>query len=172
MATTTGNEQPQRVGRPIGFTDHSSTVANIFDSSNLILARHSGAHFEFVVTDMSTQVDTDDNRRKRTRHNVMKRGTLLMDAGTLTLPCTVRNLSRDGALIFAEQLPDDRPRDFILLIDSLQLQVSCLVKWIAEEDSGCDIGVRFLSRWREFTPVKPQPFAMKLKKNLEQWVKN
>ncbi|MGI9380693.1 MAG: PilZ domain-containing protein [Methyloligellaceae bacterium] len=120
---------------------------------------------------MSTQVDTDENRRRRTRHNVMKRGTLLMDASSLTLPCTVRNLSRDGALIFAEHLPDDRPRDFILVIDSLQLQVSCLVKWVADEENGCDIGVRFLSRWREYTPEKPQPFALKLKKNFEQWVK-
>ncbi|QQO14392.1 PilZ domain-containing protein [Bradyrhizobium diazoefficiens] len=77
-----------------------------------------------------------DERRDRTRHRVLKAGTIEFGGGAID--CTVRNFSDTGAALDVTS-PVGIPERFTLFIQAEGRQLSCTVVWRKEKR----IGVRF-----------------------------
>jgi hypothetical protein len=77
---------------------------------------------------------TTTERRKFPRHRVLKSGTISFHhSGTVT--CRVRNLSEGGACLEVES-PVGIPQNFILLIESENLNRKTRVIWKREQQIG------------------------------------
>ncbi|MBR0966311.1 PilZ domain-containing protein [Bradyrhizobium diazoefficiens] len=77
-----------------------------------------------------------DERRTRTRHRVLKAGSIEFGGGAID--CTVRNFSETGAALDVTS-PVGIPEQFTLVIQADGTRLSCTVVWRKEKR----IGVRF-----------------------------
>ena len=73
-------------------------------------------------------------RRKTTRHRVLKAGTIAFNrAGVIS--CTVRNISETGACLEVDS-PVGIPDQFTLLIEHDHVQRPCRISWRKEKRIG------------------------------------
>ena len=77
-----------------------------------------------------------DERRDKTRHRVLKAGTIEFGGGAID--CTVRNFSDTGAALDVSS-PVGIPEHFTLFIQAEGMHLPCTVVWRKEKR----IGVRF-----------------------------
>ncbi|MET4019624.1 PilZ domain-containing protein [Bradyrhizobium sp. S3.2.12] len=77
-----------------------------------------------------------DERRDKTRHRVLKAGTIEFGAGAID--CTIRNFSDTGAALDVTS-PVGIPERFTLVIQADGTHLACTVVWRKEKR----IGVRF-----------------------------
>jgi hypothetical protein len=77
-----------------------------------------------------------DERREKTRHRVLKAGTIEFGGGAID--CTVRNLSDTGAALDVTS-PLGIPDRFTLFVQADGKHLACTVAWRKEKR----IGVRF-----------------------------
>ena len=78
----------------------------------------------------------DEERRDKTRHRVLKAGTIEFGGGAID--CTVRNFSGTGAALDVTS-PVGIPEHFTLVIKADGAHFACTVVWRKEKR----IGVRF-----------------------------
>jgi PilZ domain len=78
----------------------------------------------------------DEDRRNKTRHRVLKAGTIEFGGGAID--CTVRNFSDTGAALDVTS-PVGIPDRFALSIKAGGAHLACVVVWRKEKR----IGVRF-----------------------------
>lgn len=74
----------------------------------------------------------EDKRRLR-RTRVLKSG--MISFGGSTISCTVRNLTRSGAMLDVAS-PLGAPREFTLVISSDDVRHECRIVWIKEQRIG------------------------------------
>jgi PilZ domain len=77
-----------------------------------------------------------DERRNRSRHRVLKAGTIEFGGGAID--CTIRNFSDAGAALDVTS-PVGIPERFTLVVQADGAHLSCTVVWRKEKR----IGVRF-----------------------------
>jgi hypothetical protein len=88
-------------------------------------------------------------RERRAR--VFKKGKMVFQHGLRSIPCIVRNLSDNGALLEFEQAYM-LPREFDLHIDLENYEVTCERRW----EEGLRCGVQFISEKRYVTAQRAQ----------------
>lgn len=74
-----------------------------------------------------------NDKRKASRHRVLKAGKILFDGAVID--CTVRNISRTGAALEVES-PVGIPHRFILVIETDRVRRACQVIWRKERRIG------------------------------------
>ncbi len=74
-----------------------------------------------------------EDKRKLRRTRVLKAG--MISFGGSAISCTVRNLTRSGAMLDVAS-PIDVPREFALVISSDDVRHECRTVWIKEKRIG------------------------------------
>lgn len=74
-----------------------------------------------------------NDKRKTSRHRVLKAGKILFDGAVID--CTVRNISRTGAALEVER-PVGIPYRFVLVIETDRVRRACHVIWRKERRIG------------------------------------
>lgn len=74
-----------------------------------------------------------EDKRKLRRTRVLKAGTI--EFGGSAISCTVRNLTRSGAMLDIES-PLGVPKEFTLVISPDQVRHECRIAWIKERRIG------------------------------------
>jgi hypothetical protein len=78
-----------------------------------------------------------DERRDKTRHRVLKAGTIEFGGGAID--CTVRNFSQTGAALDVTS-PVGIPENFTLVIQADGTHLPCTVVWRKETRIGVKFG--------------------------------
>ena len=78
-----------------------------------------------------------DERRDRTRHRVLKAGTIEFGGGAID--CTVRNFSEAGAALDVTS-PLGIPDHFTLIVTADDVHLPCRVVWRKEKRIGVKFG--------------------------------
>ena len=93
-------------------------------------------------------------------------GSVVVEEEHLEIPCEIKNLSRDGALLEFDE-PVDLPNWFDVVFDTVQMKIRSRAVWKQSEQ----VGVRFYSDWREYEPHSEDSWFTSYLSNLDTWIK-
>ena len=85
------------------------------------------------------------DKRRLSRHRILKGGLIAVTGHHTAIPCTVRDLTETGARLKLQDAAALLPERFELIIEIDGLEAECHVVW----RKGSDLGVSFLQTRRE-----------------------
>ena len=114
---------------------------------------------------MSPSDKTCENQRKYPRHETSGYATVVVEDEHVEIPCQIKNLSRDGALLEFEEVVD-LPNWFDVVFENVQMKVKSRAVWKQSEQ----VGVRFYSKWTEYKAPSEKTWLGNCVSSVNSWI--